>query len=73
MSPERAREARLIREELAREDRPLGLTEWQWQRRRAAELIDEEMVWLYCKHLENLAPGSQVWLEPPGESPCRIR
>jgi hypothetical protein len=38
-----------------------------------AELIDEEMVWLYCKHLENLAPGSQVWLEPPGESPCRIR
>jgi hypothetical protein len=38
-----------------------------------AELIDEEMVGLYCKQVENLAPGSQVWLAPPGECSRRIR
>jgi hypothetical protein len=38
-----------------------------------AELADEEMVERYCEQIDSLAPGSQVWLEPPHECSRRIR
>jgi hypothetical protein len=38
-----------------------------------AELANEKMVGQYCQQIENLAPGSQVWLEEPGREPRRIR